>query len=233
MSAVASGPRHRAIILAVWLAAGGLILAQVLLARHLYSLNQEIPRTDFGLFTPSDRWRFLGMLGPVGLVAVASLLQCRWTAGIWRTIATLCLVCLVPISFFALLVAAMGGPGTLDSVRRSDGHRYVLALEPIPTDSVYTLYEEVDPLGLVWREVSQLDYSEDGRFIGDEHLVLSPQEDWLLIKRDGVWTDCFQLVAGEPVRRDVQPFPDWSSPDYESNMRLRSARIATLTGLRP
>jgi hypothetical protein len=223
-------------VLGCWALAGCLILGQFLILRHLFMLNQSIAssaRTTAQFFAPSDGWRISGTLLPLLLMAAALTMQICWLRGVWRGLSVLAIVLLVPLSLVCLLLAAVRGPSTIESVRLSDGQRFILAIEPVMTDHVYTLYEEADPAGLSWRQASWLDYSEDGRFTGREHLVLARDERWLLVTRAGVWTDCFQIVGGRPVRIDVRPDPYWESPDYEANMRLRSERIAALTGQRP
>jgi hypothetical protein len=225
-----------AFVLVCWVLAGCLIFGQFLILRHLFMLNQSIAtnaRTTAQFFAPSDDWRLLGTFLPLLLMGGALTLQICWLRDAWRALSALAIVLFVPFSLLCLLLAAVRGPGTIESVRLSDGQRFILAFEPVMTDAVYTLYQEADPTGLSWRQVSWLDYSEDGRFTGREHLVLASDEHWLLVTRAGIWTDCFHMVGGRPIRIDVQPSPDWNSPDYEANMRLRSARIAALTGLRP
>lgn len=233
MNGTGLGRRRILVVTGLWFAAALLILGQLLWIRSLAPANRLAAMTDGHYLVPSETWRLCGTLSPLLLMAIALILQFRWTSAGWRLLTALTTAFFVPFCLSALLLAAIGGPSRIESVRLSDGHRFILAGEPIPTDAVYTLYEAEDSIGLMWRRVSWLDYSEDGRFVGEERLVLSPDERWLLVTRAGIWTDCFRLVRGRPILCGVLPSPSWTDPGYEADMRLRSRRIAELTGLAP
>jgi hypothetical protein len=180
---------------------------------------------------PSDQWRYWGVFIPLVLFVVPAVLKTRRTGGAWPALA----VGLFLLMFASLLagIAREMGALKIDSVRLRDGRTYILAIEPVLTDSVYTLYETKGPLGLYWKWASGLDYSEDGRFTGGERLIISRDLRWLLVTRGGVWTDCFS-VAQRQLRpcQDIESVLDWSSPTYEAGMHERSRRIAALTGMR-
>jgi len=224
---------RKRLMLGGWAMAASLIVGQLLILRHLNGLSQASAGTSAEIVVPSDAWRLSGTFLPLLLIGAVLILQICWLRGSWAALSVLGIFLLFPISLLCMYVAGVGGPTALGAARLSDGQRFILAIEPVMTDSVYTLYEEADWLGLTWRQVSWLDYSEDGRFTGGEHLAVSPDEHWLLVARAGIWTDCFRLEGGRPVRIADQPAPLWTQADYEAEMRLRSARIATLTGMRP
>lgn len=231
-TAPASVRRQRiAWALGCWLAATCLIVGQFLILRHLADIVRESRGAI--MLVPSESWRLRGTLVPLLLILAALVMQTHWLRGFWKGLSVLALYLFVPAMLFCMLIALLRGPNPLETVRLSGGRFYTLAIEPIMTDSVYTLYEDADVAGLVWRQAGDLDYSEDGRFVGGERLVVSPGERWMVVGRAGLWTDCFRIVEGRPVAVRVPPSPDWSSPDYEPDMRLRSQRIATLTGLQP
>lgn len=239
LGAAARMTRRRAVTLAVlWVAAILLVVIQALVLRHLMQWNRAVIERyrshDYAdlLLVPADWWRFAGVAVPLLLLLTALGLQARWTGHWLRRLSIVGLWAALSLGGLALLVATMG-PGRLDSVRLANGRGYVLAVEPTMTDVVYTLYESSGTFSLYWGQIAYLDYSEDGRFVGRERLVLSPDERWLLVSRAGLWTDCFQLQSGRPIDCRGAPQPDWTSPTYEADMRSRSRRIATLTGLAP
>jgi hypothetical protein len=53
------------------------------------------------------------------------------------------------------------------------------------------------------------------------------------VRRGGIWAGAFRLVAGHPVRVDTVFPAAPAGRDEEAVLRLRSAGIAALTGLRP
>lgn len=234
MSTAPATWRRIAWIVALWLAALGMLVARSKWLHWLAASEYDVYIHDGAYLVASYRGRFWSVLIPLFIVSGALVLQYRWFLGAARGAAQIGLFILPFAYLVGLLIGDGGGANPIAYVELRDGHRFVLAVEPIPTDVVYTLFEVEGPFGLYWRHTETgLDYSEDGRFVGDERLVVSRDERWLMVTRAGVWTDCFHLVGHRPIRVDVQPYANWNSADYEVNMRLRSARISALTGLRP
>jgi len=226
-------PRNRAILL-LWVAAIALILIQWLALRaaaleyRAYARGAPaVPRL------PADWWRGVGVLLPLILVGVALWLQRGWRPTLPRRLSKIAFVLLIPITMLAVLAALAQGPAAIARAALPNGTTFVLAIEPVPTDSVYTLYQPMGRWGFWWRHIADLDYSEDGRFTGGETIQISPNRKWLLVARAGVWTDCFRFVGEKPVDCGVLLQHDWSDPQYEAAMRARSAEIQRLTGLRP
>jgi hypothetical protein len=225
--------RRAAWILGLWGFAALLIGLQYLLLEHVYAGERHHARFGGDFIIPSGRWRLWGIVTPMLLITAAMVCQYRWFRGRWRPLAFYGLAALIPAWFFAWVMSEVSGPHGFDSVSLADGRRFILAQELVLTDSVYGLYEPYGPLGIYWRGAGDLDYSEDGRFTSDPGLTLSADEKWLLVARGGVWTDCFRLSAARPIDCAVKPYPSWSDPGFEQDMRLRSGRIAALTGLKP
>jgi len=168
------------------LAAGALVIVQVWALREAALAWRQVAHGAGGdARVTANWWRATGVLLPFALAALGLwLLHAsgrRWL----RRVASAAFVALLALVSPALLIAWMRGPIRLDSVTLPTGEHLVLALEPIPTDSVYSLYRTRwgSPW---WREAGHLDYSEDGRFIGDERLTLSPDRHWLLVQRAGL-----------------------------------------------
>lgn len=228
--------RARAIgILGLWAVAAGLILVQLFMVLAAAAEYRDYAAAGLGGMprVAADWWRVVGVLVPLGCVGIALWLQrqsaCKWL----RTLSRIAFVLLVPIGLLALLIASARGPNRLDSVVLPSGKRFVLALEPIPTDSVYTLYQPIGVFGVWWRQIANLDYSEDGRFIGDERIAVSPDGKWLAVARAGLWTDCFRLIRDKPSECSLTARPDWYHASYERDMRTRSGEIQRLTGMSP
>jgi hypothetical protein len=108
-----------------------------------------------------------------------------------------------------------------------------LAVDEGMTDVGFVLVEDADPGGFVWRRISELSFIEDGPYAALPQLVTAPDGRWLLVRRAGIWTDAFRLVDGHPVPIAVSLNGDVRLPDDATFRRLRSARIATLTGMHP
>ncbi|MFS2109472.1 hypothetical protein ACCC88_07285 [Sphingomonas sp. Sphisp140] len=221
-------------ILLLWGAAAALIFAQYqVLSSFAEEFRTQARSGHAILYVPADRWRVLGVLGPLALIAIGLFMQRSLPSALLRKLGGVGLIVMVPVTLLAVLIASAGGPAALGSAGLPSGTQYVLALEPIPTDSVYTLYQPSGFGGFWWREVAHLDYSEDGRFIGGEKIVLSPDARWLLVARAGLWTDCFRLIQEKPVDCGISIHPSWIDASYETDMRARSLEIQRLTRLVP
>ena len=225
--------RNRAILM-LWAAAILLIVVQWLALRTVASEYRAHAGGAPGIFrVPADWWRGMGVFLPLLLIGIALWLQRRWRSTLLRRCSKVGFYLLIPVTIVAVLVALAWGPESIDSVTLPSGTRFVLAIEPVTTDTVYSLYQPMGRLGLWWRQIGNLDYSEDGRFTGGEKIVVSADRKWLLVARAGVWTDCFRLVGETPVDCGVQLQHDWSDPRYEAAMHARSAEIQRLTGMGP
>lgn len=220
--------RRAAIALSLWLAAAGLVLAQFLLLRSL-------PWPDRGLaaeLIPSPEWRLMGTLTPLLLAGAALMLQ-RRLEDAWGTLASFGLVAFVPFAALSLLIAGFAGPSVLATVRLPDGGSVMLTLDEGMTDIGFVLFEQGDQGGLVWRRVAVLAFVDGGPFDAQPEMVLAPDGRWLLVRRAGIWTDVLRLIDGHPVPIDVPLIGNLRLPDDAAFWRLRSQRIAALTGLRP
>jgi len=235
IAAAVSPQRGRIVaILSFWLTAGGLVLGQYLLLGHIASLNWIAARTTGGMLLPSPWWRTAGTFLPLFIVGTTLILHLRWLKGAWNAFAGMAMVAFVPFAGACLLFAWLVGPWTLESMDLpAGGTRVVLAVDEGATDVGFILFEEADPAGLAWRQISELDYIEDGPYAGRPHLVLAEDGRWLLVRRAGIWTDAFQIVDGHPVPVAVSPGSDVPISDEAEFLRLRSARISAFTGLRP
>ena len=219
------------LVLGCWLLAGCLIVGQLLIVRQIYAQAELIGRFSDHIVVPSDDWRWWGALLPMLLMVAALSMQLSWLDGIWQSMSAFAAAIFAPVFLLCLVAAEARGPGTITSLRLSDGHRFIMAYEAFGWDEVYALYEDADVTGLTWRRLSYLAYPEDGKFFGHAHLVATADERWLLVTRGGIWTDCFRLVGDRPVYVEVRPDPSSNSVDYETSMRRRSERIAALTGM--
>ena len=222
------------IIAIAWATAALLIVLQFLALRANLPAYEAFANGKGTLIVPADWWRYAGLFTPLACIALALWLHTKSEVRSRRYVGVVGLIALVPTSFIALLVASGYGPSSLDRVTLTSGKQLVLALEPVPTDSVYTLYQPTGPFGFWWRELDvDLTYSEDGRYTGDERLVLSTDDKWLAVARGGIWTDCFHMIKDAPIPCDVNGSPLWSDANYDRDMRLRSTAIQHLIGLRP
>jgi hypothetical protein len=223
--------RRLAVIL-LWTVAIALVVAQSYALKAAAAEYRAYARGAGGLpRVPADWWRASGVAVPFILIGVALWLQRGWPSPLLQRLSKIGLLVLVPIALLGVLVALARGPAAVGSIRLPTGKQFILAVEPIPTDTVYTLYQPIGSLGLWWQQVANLDYSEDGRFTGGERIVLSPDAKWLVVARAGVWTDCFRLVDEKPLDCSITTHPNWSDAAYEADMRARSSEIQRMTGL--
>ncbi len=225
-------PWRNLVIIFLWAAATVLILVQWSALEAAAVENRAYAGGAGGnLRVPAYWWRGSGVALPIGLIGLALWMQSVRGSDLLRRLSKMGLILLVPIGLIGVLIALVRGPGAIGSVRLPTGTQFILAVEPIPTDTVYTLYQPIGRFGFWWRQVADLDYSEDGRFIGGEKIVLSPDAKWLLVARAGTWTDCFRLIDEEPLDCGIKTSPDWAEASYEADMRGRSVQIQKLTGL--
>lgn len=226
--------RRIARLAALWLLAAVLMAGRYYWIHWLAASEHDAYVRDGAYLVLSFRGRYLSVLIPLLVGTGLLVLQYRWFKGALRTIAQIGLA-LLPFAYLVGLASAdASGANPVASADLRDGHRFILAVQPMVPEVIYTLFESEGPLGIYWRHTEAgLDYFDDERFIGHARLVLSPDERWLLVARGGIWTDCFRLVGHRLVRVEVQPYADGVAPNYAETLHLRSVRIAALTGLRP
>ena len=170
------------------------------------------------------------------LVGAVLLVLAQLTASVdrtgWRRL--LPLLTLVPMSLGLLM--GLGLTETqlvrheVDRLTLPDGRLVMLTLEPGTTDTIFAVWLEE---GWRWRPlfegVTQVSYSEDGSFTENPALVVSRDGQHLLIRRGGLWTDCWRIgVASSPCLPDALPTPVRRSEWFD-----RSDRIAALVGMDP
>lgn len=143
------------------------------------------------------------------------------------------LVVLVPLVLFTALavdaVSILTQRVEADRTTLPDGRVVMLTYEPVPTDTVFAVWEQAD--GLRWRPLytmpDQIASSEDRSFTADPRLVVSGDGRYLLLRRGGIWTDCWAIGTG-PV-----PCPSGHGPSAREEWLARSRRIATVIGADP
>ena len=162
----------------------------------------------------------LTAVGGAATTIVLLILWLRHRAGLLLLLVLPLLI--VPLGYGAIMIPASDAA----RVRQVDGRVLHLSVGPTLTDVTYDLWRE-ERGGLLWRRIpADLNYSEDGRFIGDERLVLSRDGRRLLVGRGGIWTDCLEGVDFRPCPLGLTD-TNWSDPDFEMRMRANSAVIAT------
>jgi hypothetical protein len=103
------------------------------------------------------------------------------------------------------------------------------ALEVAPTigDIVYEIWSAPSAYSLVWERLEageQLNYSEDGSFLSNPHLVLSGNERILALARGGYLVDAIELPKGTTVSGYVS----WADSDRDAAMLRNSEAIRRL-----
>jgi len=159
------------------------------------------------------------------LMLVASLLIAGATRRGWQRT--------IPLLALGLLVALTAGLAILmpmrveaDQITLPDGRVVVMTYEPVPTDTVFAVWERMD--GIRWRPLyampGQITYSEDGSFTADPRLVVSDDGRHLLLRRGGIWADCW------PIGERPSPCPLGESPSSRDQWLERSRRITATVG---
>ncbi|MGF3027399.1 hypothetical protein ACQVP2_31905 [Methylobacterium aquaticum] len=176
--------------------------------------------------------RWVDHIASVGLVlfvlaqGIAATTRQGWPRVVPLLIAVLVLpVAVVIIAFVGLTMQR----AEINRITLPDGRVVMMTLEPVLTDTVLDLWE---PHGWRWRSFlngGNATYSEDGSFTDAPLLVLAKDGRHLMVRRGGIWTDCWTTEAkprscasgenGQPVTR-----AEWLS---------RSAQIAATIGLDP
>ena len=217
------------LVLGFWLAGIGVFALRHLLLLQLHAEN-ETSRQWVELSEGARLW--LALI-PIVCCCGALAMQICWLPPWGRVLSWFVAVtCIPPALLIAAIIVAVG-PHRLDAVV-ADGHQYILATGGYAFDDQLILYEIGDVAGLSWRKVDDLfDYPGNDALTGDEHLVASPGGRWLLFTRGGLWLDCFELLGGDAIRVEINVDLPGNRQATAFDWRLRSARIAALTGMRP
>lgn len=128
------------------------------------------------------------------------------------------------------IAVASGLPGVVNRVTTESGQQYLLGVGPMPTDVDYQLWRSVGPGGVLWERAESLTWAEDGQFTRNPRLVLV-REHWLMVRRGGIWTDCYEITPGE-LRScgGIHQMPDWQRTGA---WHAASARMAQEVGAEP
>lgn len=135
------------------------------------------------------------------------------------------IVTFVPRLFFPTTIS--GWP--IDSAySASRGRHFVLAYEPMLTDTAYRVFSAegslLNPIWHVELAGTILDYSEDRSLTENPHLILSKDEQLLVIGRGGHLTDAILIDSRQPLTESV----DWTAEDREQQWQRRTAAIQRL-----
>lgn len=151
----------------------------------------------------------------------------------WRRLTPLLSLGLV----FPLFVVVIGfvpmatARSEIDRVSLPNGRVMMMTIGPGMTDTIFGLWEKVG--GWSWQApfetADAITYSEDHSFTTNPRLVVTDYGQHLLIRRGGIWTDCWVIATslnpclpgeyGSPAKRE-----DWIG---------RSQRIAAIAGADP
>ena len=119
----------------------------------------------------------------------------------------------------------------IDRVILPDGRVVMMTIEPGMTDTIFGLWEKAG--GWSWKApfeaVSEITYSEDHSFTTDPRLVVTANGQHLLIRRGGIWTDCWAIAT---TLNPCLP-GEYNSPDKREDWISRSERIAAIVGADP
>lgn len=177
--------------------------------------------------------RGTGLLGLTGgvLLALAQLCASAVRKG-WRRL--LPLLALMPMGLLLLVILGLAETQLvryeLDRLTLRDGRVVMMTIEPGTTDTIFALLLKD---GWRWRPLftggTEVSYSEDGSFTEKPALVLTPGERHILIRRGGIWTDCWRVGGTlQPCLRDSAYVPDTHSAWLD-----RSDRITAYVGMEP
>lgn len=178
---------------------------------------------------------FYGLLLTVGVAWLLSIIMLfgrrDFRRALGRTIAIPAIlflgaaVALIPKLFLPSTVS--GWP--IDSVHSQNRNKFfILAYEPMLTDTAYRVFSaEGSRLNPIWRvELAGtiLDYSEDGSLTESPHLLLSKDEQLLVIGRGGHLTDAILTDSQQPLTQSVP----WTDKDREQQWQRRTDIIRGL-----
>jgi hypothetical protein len=150
----------------------------------------------------------------------------------WRLMPLLSLGLAFPLFVLAIGFVQMAtARSEIDRVGLPDGRVVMMTIEPGMTDTIFGLWEKVG----VWswqapfEAVSEITYSEDHSFTTDPRLVITDNSQYLLIRRGGIWTDCWAITTSlSPCLAG-----EYNSPEKREDWISRSERIAAIVGADP
>ncbi|ORE88141.1 hypothetical protein ATO4_24686 [Aurantimonas sp. 22II-16-19i] len=130
------------------------------------------------------------------------------------------------VAFVATAVFSSGFFGEVCGQRKGC---YFLSIAPAPTDTIYEIWRAPawwSPVlvRLKAAESIHINYSEDGSYTSDPHLLLSNDEQILVLARGGYLVDAIDLASG----RVLSDFIGWGEPDRDALMRQNSDAIAAI-----
>ena len=133
------------------------------------------------------------------------------------------------VSLFCLIFPSTISDRPIDTVFSKTRNQYfILAYTPVPTDVCYTLFSTKGTLfNPVWKVEcggTELDYSEDGSLTDNPLLILSENEELLVISRGGHLTDAILIDTGRALTAYVSCFDE----DREIQWEERTRRIKEL-----
>ncbi|MFD0938840.1 hypothetical protein [Methylobacterium trifolii] len=119
----------------------------------------------------------------------------------------------------------------IDRVSLPSGRVVMMTIGPGITDTIFGLWEKAG--WWCWQTpfeaASDITYSEDHSFTSNPRLVVTADGRYLLIRRGGIWTDCWAIVTG---LNSCLP-GEQNSPDKREDWIDRSERIAGIVGADP
>lgn len=130
------------------------------------------------------------------------------------------------VSFFILTWISWNTISFFDEVDLPKGVKIRLVHDPVPTDTVYSLWQTSGYSWWSWRRVPvSLTYSEGGEFQDSPSLEFSFDDKYLLVRRGGIWTDCIDL-SSMMICEGIDQHPDWQN---EQEWLNRSKQIGQIT----
>lgn len=166
------------------------------------------------------------------LLALSLLISAAAERGWRRLIPLLGLVALPAIALVIGFVQLATLRSEIDRVTLPNGQVIMMAIEPGITDTILGLWEE--PIGWFWQTLFkggiEVTYSEDHSFTTNPRLVITADGRHLLIRRGGIWTDCWTIEAR--LKPCLLP-GEHTVPDAREEWLGRSSRIAAIIGVDP
>ncbi len=102
------------------------------------------------------------------------------------------LLSLLIVSLIEYVIATFH-PYEIQRVQTADSRLFMLSVGGSPTDAIYQLWERTQHPLPMWKQNHYISYSENFDFTDNPALILSASEDYLLIRRGGIFTDCIAL----------------------------------------
>lgn len=172
---------------------------------------------------------FLAASWAASIIALAVRREYRHSIGRLLAVPVVVLLAGVVAVMSMLFLPSMISGWPIDSVYSSTRRKcYILAYEPIPTDTCYRIFSaDATRLNPVWKVEfagTILDYSEDHSLTANPHLVLSGDEQLLVIGRGGHLTDALLVDSRQALTQGVP----WTDKDREEQWQHRTDRIRSL-----